>query len=208
MIQEDSASNALLAGLRMGENHFIFRNNSHPGACFGNALLHVGSEDHSFHIHTEGWAQFELGGNTIQPEWSGELSFNPLSQLGNSVFSLSVGEQKFRFGTKNINPVTAVLILKVGEKEQVFEQNIPGPFEMLPSGDGSYRIVGPPITNALQSTPFFTAGAGSLPELQATVDRGFDANCTRSNGVPMSLAPLQSFADSIRANFSGLLPGI
>jgi hypothetical protein len=207
MIQEDSASNALLAGLRMGDNHFVFRNSANSGGCFGTAVLQLGSEEHSFHIHTEGWAQFELGGQTVQPEWSGELGFNPLSQLGNSVFTLSVGDQKFRFGTKNINPITAVLILNAGENEQTFEQNIPGPFEILPSGDDSFRIVGPAITNALQSTPFLTATAGPLPELQAKVDRSFDPNCTRSSAVPMSLAPLKSLADSIRTKFSGLLPG-
>jgi hypothetical protein len=199
MVSDEQSHNAIINDLTVGDNHFSFIQGD--GSCFGSTILNLHQDDHSFQIKVTGWVKIRLGKNVITPAVKGEVSLNPLGQIGSSVLYISIGDEKFRLGTFNINPITVAFVHEVDGKERMIQQNIPGPFELKENHNGGYLLTGPPITRSfLPKDPAFTAAASFvLPS--ATINREDTSVCSEGNIKEIDLSNLARAAQNVPHNF-------
>lgn len=208
MVKDEEAHNAIINDLKIGENSFSFIQGD--GSCVGSTVLALHQEEHTFQIKVNGWIKVRIGKNVIQPAVKGEVTLNPLGQVGASVFYINVGEIKFRLGTFNISPITVAFVHEVDGKEQIIQQNIPGPFELKEARNGGYLLTGPPITRSfLPKDPAVNAVASfALPTV--TINRRDSTVCREENIKEIDVSNLaravQNVPNKFLENFQGLLP--
>ncbi len=199
MVSDEEAHNAIINDLRIGENYFSFIQGD--GSCFGSTILNLQKEEHTFQMKVNGWIKVRIGKNVIQPVVKGEITLNPLGQVGASVFYISIGDIKFRLGTFNISPITVAFVHEVDGKERIIQQNIPGPFELKEARNGGYLLTGPPVTRSfLPKDPAFNAVASfALPS--ATINRKDTSACREEQIQEIDLSNLARAVQNVPNNF-------
>lgn len=199
MVNDEEARNAIINDLKIGDNHFSFLQGD--GSCFGSTVLALHKEEHAFQIRVEGWLKFRIGSNIIQPAVKGEVNLNPLGQVGTSVFHITVGDLKFRLGTFNISPITVAFVHEVNGKEQIIQQNIPGPFELKESRNGGYLLTGPPITRSFLPKDHALQAVASFALPSAVIHRKDSSVCREDTIKEIDISTLARAVQNVPNNF-------
>jgi hypothetical protein len=155
-----------------------------------------------FGITLTGWIALRVPQASFIQEMNGEMSFNPLGQLGASAITMDLNGTSFALGTVNINPITVKAIVGKNAQRPLLEQNIPGPIELHKSGD-VYKLFGPAIATLVPLTKL----ASSAPKLPFTVSRDTDTDCTRENAQPIDFSGLVAHAQRLQGQIQSLLSG-
>lgn len=206
MENEEIATNAVIAHIEPGTSIFTIQPKDSTGACHGiasAALTHTSSQ---YTLELSAWLKLKLQNTTFFQDIKGTLTFNPLGQLGSSVFITEINGQTLRFGTLNINPMTITANIGTNPARTLFTQNIPGPIELRRVGP-VYRMVGPPITRVLP-----TSGIASslLKRVPFTVVSGNDTHCSRKRAEALDItqlpAQIQLMRGMLESTISAWLP--
>lgn len=187
--------------LRLGTNHFTFNTGDGKASCFG-ALTTTLSDDSNHHsIRFQGWLKLALPGQIRIQDFRGELSFNPLGQMGASLLEIPHGDDIMKIGTKNINPITMLAFRNSKDEKPIFQQALPGPVEIRKEG-ALFKITTPiPIDSGLQ-----LATGSILSIIPFRIKRERIASCTPSDSRPLDVTGVLSSVVNLRNQISNTIP--
>jgi hypothetical protein len=187
--------------LRLGTNHFSFETGEGKASCFG-ALTTTLSDDGNHHSITfQGWLKLALLGQIRIQAFRGELSFNPLGQMGVSLLEIPSGDDVMKIGTKNINPITVLAFRNATDEKPIFQQDLPGPVELRREG-ALFKITTPiPVDSGLQ-----LATDSMLSVMPFRIKRERTASCTPSGSRPLDVTGVLNTVINLRNRISNTLP--
>lgn len=177
-----------LGTLSLGTNHTSFHlGDPATTPCFGEVSASIERIQEAITIKATGWIRLAERPESPYQEFSGELLFNPLDQLGGAMFNLPVGQKTLRIGTTGINPFTLHILLIKGEsKVSLFKQELPGPIEII-HGKTSVRITAPNPSD-LEVSAAITPLLSKLPlQISHNTEETF---CSREASTPLPVAAL------------------
>jgi hypothetical protein len=186
----DEARNSTfsLGTLALGINHTSFHlGDPATTPCFGYVNTFVERAQEAINIKINGWVRLADRAESPYQEFSGELMFNPLDQLGGSIFDLPLGQKTLRIGTTGINPFSLRILMVTGDKKvTLLKQELPGPLQVARTS-GSVRILAPNPSD-LEISAVLTPLLSQVPVRLA---HDTDATlCSREVSTPLPLAAL------------------
>jgi hypothetical protein len=198
---ENTRTSWVVSTLELGDNHFAFGTGDAESSCFGSvsATLREG-EDH-YSINFEGWLSLALSGKTWLQEFRGEVSFNPLAQMGTSVLEIPIGDDSVRIGTKNINPITVLVFPSEKAQQPSFQQEITGPVELRREGV-LFKITIPASPNLNLQTGL----SPMLSNFLLGVKRDLSQRCSKGKSRPLDLTGVANSLNSLRSRITNALP--
>jgi hypothetical protein len=108
--------------------------------CFGEISIDVDPLANERQVSITGAFDVTAQGRTIRPLFTGELNFNPLGQLGGSVFTLRVGSDELVVGTQGIAPITLLVKPAIQGRKFQFQFVLPGPIELQRLNASEYAV--------------------------------------------------------------------
>lgn len=182
--------------------------------CFGELALTVDPLANQRQISVNGAFYVTAQGRTMQPSFTGELNFNPLGQLGGSIFTLRLGSDEIVVGTQGIAPMTLLVKPAIQGRKYRFQFALPGPIELQRLNASEYAV----SSILLQSLSRGVAANGSemstlaLPALER-VPEGKEA-CPAAMHTALDLDQMRSklagresaLQDALKTIFPGGLP--
>lgn|GEM_PF-4476456 len=190
-----------LAALKLGSNHFAFKPNNSKARCFGSLSATLSDTGEYFSIKFTGWMSLAFRGRPWLQDFKGELSFNPLAQMGGSVLEIPVDGDAVKIGTKNLNPITLLIFKSAKDEKPTFEQELPGPIELRRNGE-TFTLTSPfVIDDSLKSSiaPLFA----STP---LKVIRDDAVSCTKSKSDPFDLTLIANVIGTLRSRIINSIP--
>jgi hypothetical protein len=191
-----------LADLKLGRNHFAFKQIGKKTRCFGSLSATLTDNGEHLSVEFTGWLNLLFQGRPWVQDFKGMLSFNPLAQMGGSLLEIPAGDDVVKIGTKNLNPISLLIFKSGKDLKPVFEQELPGPIELRRNGE-TFRLTSPlVIDDSLKSSvaPFFS----SIP---LKITRDDTLSCTKFQSQPLDLTLLVNLASSLRSRLINLIPG-
>jgi hypothetical protein len=198
---ETRRSTLTLGVLELGDNHFALSSGGGKTPCFASITADLSDDNHHYSIHIKGWISLAFSGKHRLQEFAGQLSFNPLAQMGISLLEIPIGDDFVKIGTNNINPITVLVFGSSKDKKPIFQQDIPGPVEIRKE-DHLFKIMSPlPVDAGLRSalTPMLTF-------MPLTIRRDDSHSCTKRNSRPLDLTALVNSVGILRSRISNTFP--
>ncbi len=198
---ETRRTSLTLGELRLGSNHFSFGTNDGKTPCFGAFTATLSDGENHYSIQFHGWLKLALLGKTWIQDFRGELSFNPIAQLGASLLEIPNGDDFVRLGTKNINPITLLAFRSAKEEKPIFQQDLPGPVELRREGE-TFKITTPiPVDSGLHLTH-----GPMLSVMPFRIKRERSPSCTPGGSQPLDVTGILNTLTNLRARISNTFP--
>ncbi len=193
---ETHRSSLTVGDLKLGANHFSFETSASKSDCFGALTATLRDEGAHYSITLQGWVKLAVFGKLWVQDFKGQLSFNPLAQLGVSILEIPSGDDTVRIGTQNINPMTLLVFRSAKDSKPILQQDIPGPVELRREGT-VFKITAPiPIDGGLRLpiTPMLAA-------MPLRVKKIPSAACTTASSRPLDVTGILSTVANLRTRF-------
>lgn len=179
--------------------------------CYGSFRVSFDPDLNDKQVTFEGSMRLSYQGVKATPLIHGEMTFNPIGQLGGSLVSIKVEDTEVQLGTRNINPITLSIRSLGNAAKYNFQFIIPGPIELRRQSKTVYVLASTifkPLNSSV-STLGVTPIVNHLPQLTEVADD--DAACNEDDEIPLRLETvITAMGSSPRAfqnPLSALLPG-